>query len=100
VFISNVGSLTLKRHFSPLILSKKNKKACQLVLAESGVKNHPDLVPGSKDLSENFVSGKEVFGPEFEPPCNLFQESVLRKNRNLFTAGEDNLGTLFVIGSV
>jgi Myb-like DNA-binding domain len=51
----------------------------------------PILIPGSRDVSENFVDATEVFGDGFQPPCNIHQESILRKNRNYFTAGEDNL---------
>lgn len=51
----------------------------------------PILIPGSRDVSENFVDATEFFGEGFRPPCNVQQESILRKNRNYFTAGEDNL---------
>jgi Myb-like DNA-binding domain len=51
----------------------------------------PILIPGSRDVSENFVDATEVFGEGFRPPCNAQQESILRKNRNYFTSGEDNL---------
>ena len=51
----------------------------------------PDLIPGCRDISENFVDAKEIFDDDFTAPCNAIQESILRKNRNFFTAGEDNL---------
>lgn len=50
-----------------------------------------DLIPGKRDLSANFVDAKELFGEEFQSPCSPVQVLFLRKNRNLFTAGEDNL---------
>ena len=51
----------------------------------------PNLVPGCRDVSENFVDVKEIFDHDFVTPCTAAQESILRKNRNFFTAGEDNL---------
>ncbi len=51
----------------------------------------PNLIPGCRDLSENFVDAKEIFDHDFTASCTPAQESILRKNRNFFTAGEDNL---------
>ena len=51
----------------------------------------PNLLPGCRDVSENFVDAKEIFDNDFIAPCTATQESILRKNRNFFTAGEDNL---------
>lgn len=51
----------------------------------------PNLIPGCRDLSDNFVDAKEIFDHDFTAPCTPAQESILRKNRNFFTAGEDNL---------
>jgi hypothetical protein len=42
-------------------------------------------------VSENFVYPQEVFGEHFQPPCSPTEEILLKKNRGLFTAGEDNL---------
>jgi hypothetical protein len=49
------------------------------------------MVPGARDLSENFVNAQEYFGDDFEPPCSSEHALALRRNRNLFTSGEDNL---------
>jgi Myb-like DNA-binding domain len=49
------------------------------------------MIPGSRDLSENLVDVKEYFGDDFKPPCTPDQVLTLRRNRNLFTSGEDNL---------
>jgi Myb-like DNA-binding domain len=51
----------------------------------------PNLIPGCRDISENFVDAKEIFDDDFAAHCSPTQESILRKNRNFFTAGEDNL---------
>lgn len=69
----------------------QNTKACEQLLDQSGAVVDKDLVPGCRDLSANFVDAKEVFGEDFDPPCSHAQDSILKKNRNLFTAGEDNL---------
>jgi hypothetical protein len=37
------------------------------------------------------VYPQEVFGEHFQPPCSPTEEILLKKNRGLFTAGEDNL---------
>jgi hypothetical protein len=66
-------------------------EACQLVLDEAGAEYDTNAVPSARDVSLNFVDAKEYFGPSFQPPSTPQQEMVLRRNRNLFTAGEDNL---------
>lgn len=50
-----------------------------------------DLIPSSRDLSEHFIDVKDYFGNDFKPPCTADQESILRRSRNMFTSGEDNL---------
>jgi len=43
------------------------------------------------DVSENFSQLEEHLGDAFKAPCSFEQEQFVRKNRNLFTSGEDNL---------
>lgn len=69
----------------------QNTQACEQLLKHSGALIDKELVPGCRDISANFVDAKEIFGEKFAPPCSPVQESFLKKNRNLFTAGEDNL---------
>jgi hypothetical protein len=66
-------------------------EACNMVLRQAGAHIDDGYIPGNKDLSENFCDAKEVFGEEFETPCTEDQQIVLRRNRNLFSSGEDNL---------
>jgi hypothetical protein len=60
-------------------------------MEQSGADYNKDWIPGDRDVSENFVDAEEYFGPEFKPPCTPEQALILRRNRNLFTSGEDNL---------
>jgi hypothetical protein len=69
----------------------QNEEACRKVLLQSGAKYDPNWLPGARDLSENFVDVKDILRPDFAPPCNEEKETILRRNRNLFTSGEDNL---------
>lgn len=48
-------------------------------------------IPGVRDLSEHFCDPREIFGSDFSPPLTAEQQRDVRKNRNLFTSGEDNL---------
>ena len=67
------------------------EKACMLVLKKAKAKYDKRLVPGVGDVSKNFVDPTEYLGPHFVPPCDRDEETMFRRNRNLFTAGEDNL---------
>lgn len=66
-------------------------EACKSILRQAGANIDESYIPGVNDLSENFCNAKEVFGDDFHPPCSDEQQSLLRRNRNLFTSGEDNL---------
>lgn len=66
-------------------------EACRKILQQAGAHIEVDLLPGSKDLSDNFSNPQEYLGEAFEKPCNEEQAIFLRKSRNLFTSGEDNL---------
>ena len=65
--------------------------ACRMVFRAAGANINETCIPGTRDLSENFCDPKEYLGPTFEPPCTEEQQVFLRRNRNLFTSGEDNL---------
>jgi hypothetical protein len=68
-----------------------------MLVTGSGVSNNATScyketwIPGVRDLSEHFCDPREVFGPDFSPPLTVDQLRDVRKNRNLFTSGEDNL---------
>ncbi|VEU40251.1 unnamed protein product [Pseudo-nitzschia multistriata] len=66
-------------------------QACRDALKDVGANVDEELLPGIMDLSENFSQLQEHLGDDFRPPCTPEQEQFLRKNRNLFTSGEDNL---------
>jgi len=67
------------------------KEACEYVLNATQQAYDKSLVPGSCDISDNFCDAHEFLGPTFVPPANTKQQIICKKNRNLFTAGEDNL---------
>lgn len=48
-------------------------------------------MPGIRDTSANFLDPKEFMGPKFKPPCTHQQSLAIKRNRSLFTNGEDNL---------
>jgi hypothetical protein len=76
---------------------QSHSEACRLVLKDAGANIEEQLLPGTTDLSESYSQLEEHFPNivgNFKPPCTQEQESFLRKNRNLFTSGEDNLVSL------
>jgi hypothetical protein len=74
-----------------ILESPSHSEACKMVLRQAGAHIDESFVPGVKDLSDNFCTCTEFFGQDFHPPCTEEQELSLRRNRNLFTSGEDNL---------
>lgn len=60
-------------------------------MKEAGANYEEKLIPGILDLSEFFSTPQEFLGDEFDKPCSEEQKQALRKDRNLFTSGEDNL---------
>ena len=62
-----------------------------MLLRQAGTKYEESFIPGARDVSELVCHAKEVFGDDFEPPTTIAQQVQLRKNRNVFTAAEDNL---------
>jgi len=65
--------------------------ACRQLLDQAGSKIDEVLLPGKRDLSQVVADAREIFGSEFAPPMTIPQQIQLRKNRNQFTAAEDNL---------
>jgi hypothetical protein len=66
-------------------------EACRMVLRKAGANVDDTCIPAMKDLSLNFCDPMEYLGEDFELPCNEEQQLFLRRNRNLFSSGEDNL---------
>jgi hypothetical protein len=74
---------------SPTIFTvETNAEACALILNEAGGKYQSQL---DQDVSPCFVDIRDLLGPQFRPPCNGDQMATLRRNKVLFTSGEDNL---------
>jgi len=73
------------------LIFAQNANASEYVLKHCGAPIDPHLIPGANDLSTNFCDIREYFGADFKPPCTPSQEMMLKRNRNLFTSGEDNL---------
>lgn len=80
-----------KKQEEHLLEIDSTEKACLLVLDKAKAKYDQRMVPGARDVSKNFVDPQEFLGPHFEPPCTRDEEILFRRNRNLFTSGEDNL---------
>ena len=62
-----------------------------MVLKQAGANIDEAAIPGTRDLAQNYCDPKEYLGPSFSGPCTEEQQTFLRRNRNLFTSGEDNL---------
>ena len=62
-----------------------------MLLRHAGANYDESYIPETRDLAQLVSDPKEVFGPNFQPPTNIPQQIQLRKNRNHFTAAEDNL---------
>ena len=76
---------------SSILGSPNHTEACKMVLKQAGANVDESFVPGTKDLADNFCDCREFFGEAYTHPPTAEQETALRKNRNLFTSGEDNL---------
>ena len=74
-----------------LLEADSAEDACKMVLEKAKAAYDPSIVPGSRDLSLNFSDAREYCGDDFTPPCSSQQDLLFRRNRNLFSAGEDNL---------
>jgi len=74
-----------------ILQAASHAQACQNVLKDAGANVEEALLPGVLDVADNFSQLQEHLGDDFLAPCSTEQEEFLRKNRNLFTSGEDNL---------
>jgi hypothetical protein len=69
-------------------------EVCQSLLQDAAGNDYdPAWLPDApnREYSELLSQPKEVFGPDFSPPCAPEQVAVLRRDRNQFTAAEDSL---------
>jgi hypothetical protein len=67
--------------------------ACELLLRHAGAEVDETLVPGKTDLAELLTHAPEAFAEPDKVNSTLtkMQRLELRKNKNQFTSGEDNL---------
>ena len=87
-----VAAVALSRLADYNVLSEEdNGDACEVLLRRAGAHYDKKMIPGRPDLTEHMTYPKEILGPKFTPPANRHQESQMRRNRNQFTCGEDNL---------
>ena len=84
--------LSIRSHFC-FALDTKHGDACELLLKHAGAEVNETLVPGRVDLSELFTHAPEAFTEPDKVGSILTkaQQKELRKNKNQYTTGEDNL---------
>ena len=77
----------------PLDLFMQHGDACELLLRHAGAEVNESLVPGRIAYSDLFTHAPEAFArPDaVRDVLTKAQNYELRKNKNQFTAGEDNL---------
>ena len=80
-----------KREGFDILEPVQHADACRMLLEQAGAKIDEKLLPGKRDVSQLVCEAREVFGNDFKPPATIPQQIQLRKNRNQFTAAEDNL---------
>jgi hypothetical protein len=90
-FSVNGGAGTARNQSTNILQATTHAEACRSLLKQAGAHVDESLLPGVNDLSDNFSRVQEYLDDSFQPPCNEQQLQFLRKNRNLFTSGEDNL---------
>lgn len=74
-----------------ILESGSHNEACKMVLRQAVANVDESYIPGVLPLPDNFSDAKEVFGPDFKNPPSEEQEAYVRRTKNLFTSGEDNL---------
>ncbi|GAX16492.1 hypothetical protein FisN_7Lh209 [Fistulifera solaris] len=74
-----------------LLPTDTDAEACQKAFKHVGATFEAEFLPLARDLSALFADVEEALGVDFVAPCTPEQNTILRKNRNLFTFGEDNL---------
>ena len=102
-FSMSMACINSNKPFAPLIIVEPNEKDwiysnrfnIGMPVVNCWNKRVPKLtnhlLPGKVDLSQIVSDANEVFGQDFVPPTSIPQQIVLRRNRNQFTAAEDNL---------
>eukprot|EP00978_Attheya_sp_CCMP212_P007947 scaffold18479_cov47-Attheya_sp.AAC.1 len=66
-------------------------EACEMVFRQAGANYDERFIPGKRDISEHLSYPEEVLGQPVKLPLSRDDQIVLRKNRNQFSAAEDNL---------
>ena len=61
------------------------------MLKFTGARIESSLLPGRTDLSQVLTDAREIFGENFTPPVSDQEKNILLKDKEFFTAGEDNL---------
>jgi len=82
-----------------ILAPHSHSQACNTLLNHAKADVDPDYVPGQLDLYNILTHAPEAFSDEVKgqdpskvkSPLTKIQKLELRKNRNQFTAGEDNL---------
>ncbi|KAL7486980.1 hypothetical protein ACHAW6_012572 [Cyclotella cf. meneghiniana] len=98
LFVVRIIDLSVSKSLSVLFGCRvsfytQHGEACELLLKHAGAEVDASLVPGSVDLGDLLTHAPEAFAePEkVNRPLTKSQRLELRKNKNQFTAGEDNL---------
>ena len=74
-----------------VLTEEDNGDACEILLRRAGAHYDKKILPGRPGLIDHMTYPKELLGPKFTPPADSYQEEQMRRNRNQFTSGEDNL---------
>ena len=74
-----------------VLTEEDNGDACEILLRRAGAHYDKKMIPGRPGLIDHMTYPKELLGPKFTPPADSYQEEQMRRNRNQFTSGEDNL---------
>ena len=94
IFRCTAQSCTNQTHPNPFVCKLATSQytaACRSILEAAEASSDADILPGTRDLSVNFSFPREYLGEFFKKPCDEEQSIFLLKNKNFFTAGEDNL---------
>jgi len=74
-----------------VLTEEDNGDACEILLRRAGANYDKKVIPGRPDLTDHVTYPQELLGPKFTPPADNYQQAQMRRNRNQFTSGEDNL---------
>jgi hypothetical protein len=93
--VSGFSTLFLVWHndLTPLRVVLQHGEACELLLRHAGTEVNQSLVPGRIDMVDMFTHAPEAFKEPETVTSTLTKAQCyeLRRNKNQFTAGEDNL---------